>query len=252
MNAASRHHPGDRNAGFGSGFFVTFLLFVVAAAGITWVYMGMVASERWPIRWMQIDGPFQRVSAEQIRANLTSGVNRSFFTVDLNAISTSASKMPWVSRVEVQKSWPDTVYVLVDEYVPVADWRDDQLVSDTGVAFSVPGAAGMQGLPSLYGPPGELERVWDHWHRFNQELLPLGLEVDGIQLDRRGAWSLKLSNGTEIDLGRDDELVRLQRLVASWSSLTGGKVLPPSGVDLRYTNGFAVRWPEVAGNSSGS
>jgi cell division protein FtsQ len=252
VNAVPRHYPGDRSAGFGSGFFVTFLLFVVAACGIAWVYMGMVASERWPIRWMQIDGRFQRVSAEQIRATLASHVNRSFFTVDLNAMGATASKMPWVSQVEVKKSWPDTVYVLVDEYVPLAHWREDQLVSDTGVAFSVPGAGDMQGLPSLDGPPGELERVWEHWHIFNQELLPLGLEVDTIRLDRRGAWSLILNNGTEVDLGRDDELPRLQRLVASWSILTSGKSSTPTGVDLRYTNGFAVRWPDNAGNSSGS
>jgi cell division protein FtsQ len=252
VNAVSTRYSGTRNAGFGSGFFVTLLLFAVAAGGISWVYTGMVASERWPIRWMQVDGPFDRVSAEQIRAKLASRVNQSFFTVDLNAIRAATAQMPWVSHVEVQKSWPDTVHVRVEEFEPVAHWGEDELVSDQGVAFSVPGAGGMQGLPSLFGPPGELERVWEHWHRFNQELLPLGLEVETIRLDRRGSWSLILSNGTEVDLGRADELPRIQRLVASWNSLAGERNLPPQGVDLRYTNGFAVRWPESSGEAAGS
>jgi cell division protein FtsQ len=246
MNAVSQRQMPDRTAGFGSGFFVTLLLFVVAAGGIAWVYMGMVANERWPIRWLQIDGPFQRVSAEQIRAKLSSEVNGSFFTVDLVAVQSAAAQMPWVSDVQIQKSWPDTVYVRVGEYEPAAHWREGQLVSEQGQAFSVPGADDMQGLPRLFGPPGELQRVWDHWHHFNHELLPLGLEVDNIRLDRRGAWSLVMSNGTEVDLGRDDETARIQRLVASWHSLTAEKSLPPVGVDLRYTNGFAVRWQNAA------
>ena len=44
-----------------------------------WVSMGIVAKDRWPIRWLEINGNFQRVSAEQLRAGLIPLISSSFF-----------------------------------------------------------------------------------------------------------------------------------------------------------------------------
>ena len=76
--------------------------------------------------------------------------------------------------------------------------------------------------------------------------MPLGLEITQIALDGRGAWSLVLNNGTRVQLGRDETVERLERLLASWEPLMREQELPPLDVDLRYTNGFAVMWPSAA------
>ena len=212
----------------------------------------MVTRDQWPVRWLEIDGAFERVSAEQVRAGLTPLVAGSFFTVDLDAVRSAAFRQAWVSGVTVQKNWPDTVQVRITEYVPVAHWTDGRLVSEDGRAFAVPGADEIQGLPWLEGPDGGLHEVFAAWREYNNELLPTGLEISRIRLDRRGAWFLALTSGTEIQIGREDALPRLRRLVASWSGLMNGRNLAPLSVDLRYTNGFAVRWPappvKLAGN----
>ncbi len=67
------------NRGFSAGAVLTLVLFGLAAAGVAWVYNGMIAQERWPIRWLEIDGPFERVSAEQVRARLAPLVDGQFF-----------------------------------------------------------------------------------------------------------------------------------------------------------------------------
>ena len=74
--------------------------------------------------------------------------------------------------------------------------------------------------------------------------LPMGLEIGELSLDRRGAWSMQLSNGTRVQLGRESARERLQRLLVSWDSLMLEEAAPPQDVDLRYTNGFAVLWPQ--------
>ena len=33
-------------------------------------------------------------------------------------------------------------------------------------------------------------------------------------------------------------------LVSTWAGLMQGQAVPPVSVDLRYTNGFAVLWPQ--------
>jgi len=240
-----------RAEGSAQGVMLTALMSLLAAGGVAWVYMGMVTQDRWPVRWLEINGAFERVSAEQIRASLAPVTSGSFFTVDLGAIRSAAFRQPWVANVTVQKNWPDTIRVDIEEFTPVAHWTGDRLISDGGRAFEVPSAAEIQGLPWLSGPDGQLDTVFATWRQFNNELLPAGLEIEAIRLDPRGAWSLELSNGTEVRLGREDALPRLHRLVNSWPGLLKDRDLPPVLVDLRYSNGFAVRWPDTPARIAG-
>jgi len=232
--------------GFASGAFVVVLLFLGTVAALAWVSMGIVTSERWPIRWLEVNGTFNRVSAEQLRANLSSEVGSSFFTVDLQGLQEAAGRIHWVSAVRVQKKWPDTVQITVEEYVPVAHWNRGQLVSDNGTVFEVPEADELQGLPRLEGPDERLQEVLQTWVGLDEMLASLGLEIEQITLDGRGAWSLVLDNGTHVQLGRDETFGRLQRLLASWEPMMREQQAPPLDVDLRYTNGFAVLWPPAA------
>jgi len=251
VNRYTRHGR-TASGGFASGLLVVALLFVATAAGIVWVGMGIVASDRWPIRWLEVNGTFQRVSAEQLRASLAPAIDSSFFTVDLRALRDTAADISWVEAVTVQKQWPDTVRVAVEEYEPVAHWNQGQLISDEGKPFAVPEADELQGLPWLEGPEARLDEVLRAWVNFSDLLVPLGLEVDHLRLDKRGAWSMVLSNGTRVHLGRDAADSRLQRLLVSWDELMRDRPAPPRDIDLRYTNGFAVMWPQPAESERGT
>lgn len=237
--------------GSSQGLLTLLLLFMLATAGFAWVSVGIVARDRWPIRWLEINGSFQRVSAEQLRASLTPLIAASFFTIDLQTLREAAGRNSWVSAVQIQKRWPDTVVVKVEEFVPFAHWNQGQLISSRGEAFTVPDADGIQGLPWLHGPSDQLDLVLKNWTESNHELLGAGLEIQQITLDQRGAWSLVLNNGTSVQLGRDAAWERLQRLMRGWDALLQGQVAPPRVVDLRYTNGFAVLWPRKSGKRTG-
>lgn len=243
--AATRH---GTDGGFSQGLFTVLLLSTLAVAGIAWVGLGIVAKERWPIRWLEINGSFQRVSAEQVRVGLAPLANASFFTVDLQAIKQVAERNAWVAQVSVSKQWPDTVVVTVVEYTPVAHWNSGWMIAPDGQVFTAPDADEIQGLPWLAGPGERLQEVLDQWVHFDGLLDTAALEIDQLKLDQRGSWSMLLSSGTDLRLGRDDAVGRLQRLMASWGELSSTHPLPPLLIDLRYSNGFAVHWPpEAAG-----
>ena len=228
------------------------LLFMLTAAGFVWVSMGIVARDRWPIRWLEINGSFQRVSAEQLRASLSPLITSSFFTIDLQTLRDAANRNSWVAAVQVQKRWPDTVVVKVEEFVPFAHWNRGQLISSRRDAFSVPDADGIQGLPWLNGPQDQLGQVLKNWIKFNDELVSAGMEIQQMTLDQRGSWSMVLNNGTRVQLGRDSAWERLQRLMSGWDALLQGQIAPPRDVDLRYSNGFAVLWPQESGKRVGN
>jgi len=238
--------------GFSTGMLTVSLLFMISVAGAVWVSMGIVTTERWPIRWLELRGSFNRVSAEQVRSSLLPLIRSSFFSVDMQALHRVAVKNSWIANVNIQKRWPDTVVVTIEEHVPVAHWNSGQLISTSGEKFTAAEADEIQGLPWLNAPDGQVPAVLEHWSRFNSMLDSAALEISRLTLDRRGAWSLQLTTGTELQLGRENAYERLERLMTSWEALMFEHNLAPVVVDLRYTNGFAVRWPaggaEFAGN----
>lgn len=244
MSGARKQAMRHGNRGFSAGAVLTLLLFALAVAGVAWVYSGMIAQERWPIRWLEIDGPFERVSAEQVRARLAPLVSGSFFTVDTQVMRVIASEMPWVASVTVQKTWPDTVQVTIHEHTPVVHWVGDYLLDANGQPFSVPSAKDIQGMPWLEGPPGQLELVFENWKKFDDKLQMIGQQVERLTLDPRGSWSARLNGGTEVKFGKGDVFKNLDMLVSTWAGLMQGQALPPVSVDLRYTNGFAVLWSQ--------
>ena len=134
----------------------------------------------------------------------------------------------------------------------MAHWNSGRLVSDRGVEFEAPDADEIQGLPWLHGPDDRLVEVLEEWERFDAMLASLELEIQQLVLDQRGAWSMVLNNGTRVELGRDQPTERLERLMASWRPLLRERALPPVEVDLRYTNGLAVRWPADAADFAGN
>lgn len=245
MNQMSSYIPDRQYGAINPNIFGVAALFLIAVMGLAWVYTGMIAKDRWPIRWLEVDGVFQRVHPEQLRGSLTSMMGTSFFTVDMNGIRDTALNLPWVASASVQKEWPDTVRVRVEEYIPVAHWLEGQLISNRGEVFAVPGADEIQGLPWLEGPAERLQQMIEAWQTYRNELHSVGLEIQRLTLDRRGAWSMVLNNGTVVQIGRESALARLQRLISGWPSLIRQREVPPLQVDLRYTNGFAVRWDQT-------
>jgi cell division protein FtsQ len=116
----------------------------------------------------------------------------------------------------------------------------------------VPNADEIHGLPWLESSQVQLDLVFENWKKFDARLDLIGQQIEGLRLDPRGSWSARLSGGTEVRFGKGDIFNNLDKLVSAWAGLMQGQALPPVSVDLRYTNGFAVLWPQntntIAGN----
>jgi cell division protein FtsQ len=115
------------------------------------VLNGWIAGDRWPMRRLEVSGPFQRVSAEQVRAAVLPQVQSGFFAIRMEPIRNAVTELPWVERVEVRKRWPDQLIVSLTEHRPFARWGHDRLLSEHGQVFAAPGDPDLSGLPELDG-----------------------------------------------------------------------------------------------------
>jgi len=223
----------------------------LVALPIVGVLNGWFASDRWPVAKLGVRAEFNHVSAEQIRAAAQPLLGDGFFAVKLHEVRAAVAKLPWVERVEARKRWPDAIELIVFEQQPYARWGEERLVNRRGEIFTVAGATGLQGLPRLTGPDDRLADVLQFYADCLKEFTGSGLVIDAVTLSSRGGWKLDLASGAEIELGREDARPRLKRFLDVWPRLAGAHAGPPAYVDLRYENGFAMRWPEPAASPAG-
>ena len=77
-------------------------------------------------------------------------------------------------------------------------------------------------------------------------------DVRALRLDARGSWSLVLSDGAEVIVGRSDARPRLSRFARLLPQLTAQPRQLLRRADLRYTNGFALQWMDVPAAAAGT
>jgi cell division protein FtsQ len=215
------------------------------ALPIVGVLQGWFAADRWPVRQLQVQGEFAHVNAAELKQAVAPSLRAGFFALDLERVRNVVAALPWVAQVEARKRWPDTLELRVNELHPFAHWGQGRLLDAQGRLFVVPGADAVPGLPHLSGPDDRVGDVIAFYQQAQREFAPFRLAVDSIELSERGSWILTLANGASIVIGRDAPQQRLARFVGLMPKLMNGRTAGFTYADLRYSNGFAVKWADA-------
>ena len=121
----------------------------------------------------------------------------------------------------------------------MAKWYDIGLVDMQGNVFP---AKIPDNLPVFEGQEGTGKEMVQRYREFTDILEPQGLKIGKLIYTPRSAWSIELDNGITIRLGRENEIFRLQRFAGIWPSLLKKHENRLAYVDMRYKDGFAVRY----------
>ena len=225
------------------------LAIALVALPIVGVLRGWFAADRWPVTELTVQAEFKHVSADDIRAAVQPRLGKGFFALNLDAVQKAVAALPWVESVEASKRWPDTLLLRVYERQPFARWNDKQLISRQGKIFDAPNTAMDAKLPDLRGPDARLAEVVSFYADAQKAFTGTHLNITGVALTERGSWSLTTDTGAQIVIGdRNQAGRRLRRFLDVYSQVTAGHSDSFVYADLRYTNGFAVKWPLPAAN----
>jgi len=218
---------------------------VLVALPIVALVQGWFGAERFPLRQLELEGRFERVSAEQVQDAVKPEAGAGFFAVRLDRIRGALERLPVVARVDVRKRWPDVVSVRIEERIAVATFGADRLVDAQGVVFGPLRPELDAGLPQLAGPDAAAAAMLEELALGRSALEPVGLAPVGLEMSARGGVRLALSSGASVELGRDEHEQRLQRFTTAWPRVPTPAGMELGRADLRYANGFAIEWRAV-------
>jgi cell division protein FtsQ len=200
-----------------------------------------------PVKYVRTGGVFQYLTKDEIKSTLLPLVQGGFLATDMQAVHDAVAKLPWVDEVEVKRVWPDAIDIRVGEKTAYARWGENSLITEEGVIFSPRNIDQFLVLPRVSGPERQAQKVLEIMKGVTTALEDQAMLLTEFAINDRWAWRIRLANGMEILLGREDQLKKLQRFLRTLPILGQEQADAIAIADLRYPNGYAVTWrPDAA------
>jgi cell division protein FtsQ len=84
-----------------------------------------------------------------------------------------------------------------------------------------------------------------NFQKLSQLLRESNLHIAELTCDALMNWALVLSSGTEITIGRDEVMKKVQRFMIVYNQGLRKDFSKVTRIDLRYGNGVAVAWNQA-------
>ncbi|HEC25962.1 MAG TPA: FtsQ-type POTRA domain-containing protein [Gammaproteobacteria bacterium] len=229
------------------GSLLSSMLLLILFAGSILVFADyLLQPDRFPVSRISFIGEFRHVEKSALQEKMAPYIGNNFFAIDLQKLEAALRDIDWVSDVSVSRRWPDTLQISVKEQSLIAAWNKTGWVTSDATIVEIPGLK-MPGLPRWSGSEGTQVLVQLRFQQFSSLLADVGIQLRQLSYSQRGAWQISASNylrneQISIRLGRRDMQDRLYRFARAYGQTLGELQQRLISVDLRYPNGFAVKW----------
>lgn len=198
-----------------------------------------------PIKEVNIIGA-QHIDHQELQQLLVPFVKRGFFAVDVEMIKERLNQFPWVADASVSRVWPNQVVIHVSEKVALARWNNEHLLSTNGDIFTPAKEQLPADIPNFVGPEGKHIAMIENFNKINSILSPLHFKITRLELNPTETWNLTLDNGIKIKMGRKEVLTKISQFAKVYPKIISGRTSEIDSIDLRYSNGLAVRWKTIS------
>jgi len=199
-----------------------------------------------PIKTVNVVGELKWVQQAGLKAAMLGKVDAGFFNINVKSLKQSVEQMPWVRTVSVRRIWPDSIELNIKEQQPAARWGKRYLLNSAGLLFRPNSNNIPMDLPVLIGPEGQHKQLLRQYQALRSLLSEANFRIAVLNISDRRAMELKLDNGIRLLFGRisevSDEQTAVKRFVKACKNGLAKRLVNIELIDLRYTNGFSVRW----------
>ncbi len=221
--------------------FATVVFVLALAFGLYWISEPLAKVFERPIKSVVVEGEFNLISKARATELIGDEIDGDFLQLNLMRLKGALLTDPWVEKVTLNRRWPDTLVVKITEQKPIARWGDGFL-NQRGEIVRVEDATKLSGLPWLQGNEADAIEILQQYQDLSQILRSRGLEVLALKCDNKKSWRLTIKNHVEIALGRDQVMEKIRRFVTVYDTKLNSVWADVKAIDLRYSNGVAVRW----------
>lgn len=218
-----------------------------------------------PMDQYQINTNLKFTNSEDILAAITDSKNKDkgYFSFNTKNLVDKLDAYSWIKFVMVNKVWPNTVNIRLQEYKPYAIWTDGNKVgyiTEDGKLFYSPKQEQQNAqqsenkvidlnsdlidnqIPVLISNQYYIQTALNYWLQVKDDLDSTNLSIKEIRVDSSDAWQILLSNGILLNLDsvNINESIRRFLLAAEQIKVPQGYLV--DYVDLRYNNGISIKF----------
>ncbi len=202
------------------------------------------------ISQVRVEGEYRRIDRFEIEQLLSPFLGHSVGRDEMDVIAKLLKDLPWVKNVLIQRSWRDDTLVLtIQERKAVAYWGGQALLDKSGAVFR-PRLTDNDNLPIFDAAAGREKHLLDFYRQLTDWLAPAGLRIIHLREDRSRTYTVQLEDAPRLILGRHLFKRRIERFLAAYRAGFVDYMHRVACIDLRYLDGFAVRWKKDRGLQS--
>ncbi len=211
-------------------------------AGLGYLTTLLTQNTSFPIQRVNVEGDFRYLTPGYVQGIVSTSLRGGFFQLDVRVVHRALLEEPWIAEAKIARVWPNALRVNIVEQTPAARWGEHALLNTAADVFAPNVASFPADLPVLSGPVGSEAEVLNKFRAVSALMKPISLHVAAMTLSERGAWSLRFIDGTQLVLGRKRVDERLARFIGAYPGVLAKEWYHLDAIDLRYTNGFALRF----------
>ncbi|MEM8845143.1 MAG: FtsQ-type POTRA domain-containing protein [Pseudomonadota bacterium] len=215
------------------------MVFSVVVVTLVWVARGI---EDIPIKTIEVASTLNKVNKDEIRSIAANYYSQGFFTAQLADFEKQLNSLPWVYKANIKRKWPYKLVIKIEEQQPVFRWGDEQLLNRYANTFDEKNLEQYKNLPKLYGIRGREEYLARLHLKYNKLFNKIGMRIVSLEEDARYDKVMILDNGIKINIGKENIDQQLERCLLTFPKLKTRDGAEIVTIDLRHSNGFAVRW----------
>ncbi len=194
------------------------------------------------IKSVEIRGNLKYLDRLELQPIIAPFVKTNLYLLDKENLENEIEFNHWVYSASLVSMWPDTLIVKIHEQQPIAFWGNEGMINEFGEVIDVDLPQLRNKLPILYSPFDKGREMVENYVKIRQWMKNFPVDIVKFTEDKRSSWLLTLANGIKVKVGRQEHKRRLRRFIVGYSKGLVGQVKKIDTVDLRYTNGFAVKW----------
>ncbi len=211
-----------------------YILLLLLIVILTFTYKSGIIS--FPIEEIDIISSDKKYNVEKLNKYIESLYENDLLLSNIDSIQKNIISDEWISDAEITKSFPSKLVIRIIQHEPLAIYNN-QVMSKTGVLIN--SSSNLDNLPIIIDKEKEPTAAYDVLSLSLVNLKKIGLMVKKIEI-HHSLIEIYTSNIILIS-DKTNFQKNMQRLVPLFSDLKNAYGKKITSIDMRYSNGFAIK-----------